>query len=265
MTQQRRYRILAFVLLLKKYRDNSVILSSENKLFMSKKLGMSYNTYSSLLKESLELGIIKPSGKHFQVIGLIDSIGKLELLEYVTVHQDFYKRAYFEFKNYKQVYEELVKLVALHNYKMQAYNIEQKDILFSKNKEDRKKRNKILKKCCKKAAKTGICTDDYLKNLKVNRKRNIVSGKFHLGKVLGYSSSSGSNWLRKMHNDETITRKVNYFFIEGKHDPISYGYLINEFNTVKIIPTSLGYKGYLGSIITIGREELKVGTENEKD
>lgn len=264
MTQQRRYRILAFVLLLKKYRGNSVILSSENKLFMSKKLGMSYNTYSSLLKESLELGIIKSSGDNFQVIGLIDSIGKLELLQYITVHQDFYKRAYFQFKNYKQVYEELVKLVALHNYKMQAYNIEQKEILFSKNKEDRFKRKKILKKCCKKAAKDGISTDAYLTNLRVNRKRNIVSGKFHLGKILGYSSSSGSNWLRKMHNEATITRKVNCFFIEGKHDPISYGYLINEFKDFKIVPTSSGYKGYLGSIITIGREEPKVGIENEK-
>ena len=251
MNQQRKYRMFAFVLILKNYRGNSIILSTETRNYMSKKLGMSFTTYSIIFQECINIGLIIPSGKNYQVIGLINAISLLGLEDFITKHDNFYNRATFEFKTYKQVYENIVKMIALHNYKMQAWNIERKEIIFSKNKEDRYKRLQAIKRCCKEAAKNGIATDDYINNLKINRKNNIVSGKFHLGNILGYSSSSGSNWLKKMHNDNTINRRVNTFLIKGNHDAVSYGYLIEDNKNVKIIPTSIGYVGYLGSVITM--------------
>lgn len=250
---RKQYRILAFIILLKKLRRNSCIYHIENKKTLAKEMGISYNSFKKYLLEAVKAGVLIQDGETLRAMHFVGCIHTLGLQTRIKRHEDIFKNFNYEVLNFKNVYEQVVFSVALRNFKQQAYKIERNDLLLSNPIDDctQKAKRKALKALMKQAEKDGVTTDSKLSYIKKNRTKVIVTGKYHVSNIIGCSPQSGLNWLKKMHNKKIIKRRVNTRFIKGTSNPEQYQDLINNIKEGKVIPVRGGFRNTKGSVIKI--------------
>ena len=222
---------MSFVTLVKLARDNSVIDKATVETKFSKEIGISYNSYKKYLRSSVQIGLIKVVKGHYVVMGLVGVINALGLDGTIDKHNRFFKGVEYKEVTFNNVYNHLVDGVVLKNYKQQAFKINNRinkyntaKLILSNSNLATKQTKAIAKQLEKEAAGTGLLR--YLKGIvSDNSNCSIVSGKYHVSKLIGMSTTSGSNRLTKLVKDGKITREVIKRVYNTEYSHKVYDYL----------------------------------------
>lgn len=199
------YKILAFIVLFKKHRKNSLWFSNETYSDISKKLGISYNTLKKYTLFCKEKNLLIPYGDHFQFVKLTSAIDilKLDLNQFCS----FYKWKHYEKLDFKIIYNEIIHSRLLLNFRTQQFNISKKRKFAEKVKQienSKKTHPSVVKSIIKKFGSVRKAKSSISKNFT----EQIITGKNHIAKIIGCSTSSSKNILRRMCKQKLIKRTV---------------------------------------------------------
>jgi hypothetical protein len=247
---QHKYKLLAFATLVKLHQTNSVLYGQDGGKATAKALGISYNAFKKYRKQSLELGLLVPKGKHHQFLG-IRSIFKMLDLEEMGKHHRFFRYVSYGKASLKVIYNQIVKALVLNNYKQQDHRIKQKSFhieVFEAKERNRTLDDKFLR-VWKKLEKKG----ETLPSLRSSLQKTIVSGKNHVAGIIGMSPSTGARLLRKYHKAGIIERSIITKRINLEYNHGSYDFIKEFYNKCIVIPIpSLGiFLHSLGSAISL--------------
>lgn len=259
---EKQYKLLAFITLIKKHRINSMIYSCESKKVLAKELGMSYNTFKKWFEIAVEEGLLIKKGNHHQAINLVHTILHLGLRKKLWKYHNFCYSWNYEKLTFKNVYDRIITSIITNNYEQQAFIIERNNVLFGFNSNSKKKSN-YIRAIYKKALKLETSTEQLLQYTKENKINKIVSGKFHVAKLIGLSDSSGLRWLKKLHKRKIIKRKVEIKFIPSVTTFEDYDFHISNMSTGRLLPVVGGFKKFEGSSILI-KFETCIKTKSQR-
>lgn len=244
----RKYKILAFLTMMKYHRRNSSIYGWESTVILAKSFGMSFNTFKKYFNLCLSKKYIVKKGNNYQAIGLTKVIKKFKL-----EHLKFFKHTeYSETPSFKDVYKQIQDSILIKNFTQQDFAIK-KDLESLKsyeislyNRTMSRDQKKSLKRLVKKAGKLRLSTDELVKRMYKNI-NTIKTGKNHAAKLLGMSTSSGKNILRRLSKDNKIEVKIIQEKIRMDVNHASFEYLKKKHKCV-VIPSN----GFFW--LSIGRE-----------
>jgi hypothetical protein len=261
---RKQYRILSFIILLKKLRENSCIYHIENQIKLAAKMGISYKAFKKYYHLAKQEGCLVEQGENVQAINFVACIHTLGLTEKITRFTDVFNNYEYEKINFQVVYDRVIEAVLHNNFGQQQYNIDCNKYIvaapFFNDRTKMQKQSKLLKQLSKKAAKEGKSTDELIEYIKKEGKQQIVTGKHHSGRVLGFSPQSALNRLRKLHKEGSIIRTVHSDFISQKDmivDGVLYQEYIEQINTLKMFPVNGGFYQCLGSVISLPNYQEK--------
>lgn len=223
MTETVKYKLLAFCTLVKLTRNNSILQhkdESDNTVACS--LNMNYNTYKKYKALLITHGFTKMVGPH---LGLLKVADILTLLNDGVVDQKnlkfnkhllFFKKVEYTTVSFKEIYNTIVNSVILKNIDQQLYNINSSKKELDIYKQTSSNRNRAigskdlssLKRLAKKAGSKNMTTEDYVKSTEERGYKDIVTGKFHVSKMTGFSPTTSSRLLKRLVSDKFITRTV---------------------------------------------------------
>ena len=267
-------KILAFITLLKFNRRNSTIYRNEKVYKIANKLKISVTTYKKLLAICISKGYIIEYKHGYQAKSLIAIMKDLGEFKYIS----FFKYPKWGTSpSYKELYTHIQDELLLLNYKQQEYRIEKRAEIFQAFGESRKysqepqccpnkdqvepvksltdkKRKAIIKKTIKAAEKERLSTDEYLDKISLEKnQKTIVSGKYHVSKILGMCPSSGTRILRRLVQRNKINRYNVTIKINAIVNNNTYAGIKAAYGNSAIIPVSRKncYFIYLGSRIEL--------------
>lgn len=259
MEMIQKYKLLAFITLCKKSRNNSVFLyQNESSVKRSKELGVSFNTFKKFKVICLENSLLKEVNGHLIFVKMLDILTFLNdgiiCEKNLTFNRFVLFFNYITYDNisYKNIYNQIRKSLVLKNYKQQEYNIKRNKSFIKDLGHGNKKAIKVL---IKQARSLGKSTAEYLKCLPKHKER-IVSGKNHISKIIGMSPSTGQRLLKELSQKE-VTRIV----ITKQLSNIVQGYDLDSLRALNpgkaVHLTKSGTFMYLGSIISLKKVSPK--------
>jgi len=245
MSTLQSYTLLGLICAFKSLRRNSVLYAHEKMYRVAKAVGMSVNTFKQYLKEAEELGLLKEEGNAGNKRFVKLSICIETLIDHNSPkHLHFFKG--LEKRTDYKYYVDLIKYsIPKLNFEQQQFNISQNsssDRKISRYKAQLKKYNVS-------------CEADLLKCTEKNKK-DIVTGAFHLAKMLGCSPSTAGKLLTKWANEGKFKRVINVEFrrMECTHE--SFDAL--KYEGYKYIYPDKSRTGFflnLGSVIVLNSVE----------
>lgn len=255
MQIQEKYKIVAFCSLVKYHRRDSCIRKDKKKYRISQEFGMCTNSFSKYFKLCRDLGLMRELKSNYQLIGLPEIIRKLGLD--LDRHCRWTNYDEYEKVTFKSVYDRVVFSPIIKNFNQQQYKINKKqkrlERVFSNS--NLSMDQKLTKRIAKEAARAGVTFESYIERMLDSFTRTIVSGKYHVANLIGYSATSGSRWLRKMVENGIIDRKVKWKDAGLPVTHASYDVLIEERRrengSYAVIPSSRGFRLSLGSSINL--------------
>ena len=246
MSYQNKYRLLAFVTLWKLQKRNSIVrYKKQSKVARAKELGISYNLFKTLLKQCIDNNLVRETKNgHIVLIKLTTILEFLNKDERAykkrnftfNKYLDFFKKCTYEKISFKIIYNQIRKAVVLKNYRQQQYridNVEQVIVAFKdptyRFKVGEPLYRAILRRASKTAHSSGISADEYVDRL-TGRKTGltIVSGKHHVGKLIGMSSATGQRVLKDLATKEVTRKKVDHIVVECR-DSLQYAGLVDRY------------------------------------
>jgi hypothetical protein len=259
MQQIQKYKILAFITLCKKSRNNSVLLyKNESIVNRCKELHIGFNTFKKFKQICLENSLLKEVNGHLIFVKMLDILTFLNdgiiCEKNLTFNRFVLFFNYITYDNisYKNIYNQIRKSLVLKNYKQQEYNIKRNKSFIKDLGHGNKKAIKVL---IKQARSLGKSTAEYLKCLPKHKER-IVSGKNHISKIIGMSPSTGQRLLKELSQKE-VTRIV----ITKQLSNIIQGYDLDSLRALNpgkaVHLTKSGTFMYLGSIISLKKTSPK--------
>ena len=248
-----KYKLLAFITLCKKKRNNSVFLyKNESMSIRCKELGIGFNNFKKFKQLCLDNSLLREVNGHLIFIKMLDILTFLN--DGVVSEKNltfnrfvlFFNYTTYNILTYKNIYNQIRKSLILKNYKQQEYNIKRNKSFMKDLGHGNKKAIKLL---IKQARSVGKSTTEYLKCLPKHNQR-IVSGKYHVSKIIGMSSSTGQRILKELSKKEVIR------IVRTKHlSHNSQGYDLDSLrflNPGKAVHlTKKGSFLFLGSIISL--------------
>lgn len=201
-------KLLAFLSSFKVYRTHSFLYSHDRAYKLSKALNLSPITFKKYLAEAEQQGLLTNAGNgHKQFISIPKALEilfpKLKHGKHIHWFKNFERKS-----DFKYYYEKIKWAFAKANYKQQEYNIEQNKA-FTEG-----VNSKISKGFYRKTLKRFNTTsgDEILKRI-TNSKKDVVTGKYHLAKILKCASSTAGKLLKKWAEQKLFTRSIhNCFF-----------------------------------------------------
>lgn len=245
-------KLLAFCCAYKAYRRNSMVHAHDKAYKTAKALGMAEATVRKYMGECRRLGLIVDS----RFIKLSDCAALLLSGHPHIKHVHFF--AGFEKKPCTKYYYERIKFaLAELNYRQQAYRIERNKILDIQTTD--RLQTGTLKKLMAMMKKHGVSSIAKLK-CAVVRIKEIVSGKYHVARIVGCSPSTGATLLRSWSKAKLIGRRINTDFIHAEQCHGSMlGLIQSGFKYVYPDKKGEGYYLNSGSVITLIENEPTPG------
>jgi hypothetical protein len=249
-----KYKLLSFITLCKKSRRNSVLLyQNESISLRAKELGIGFNNYKKYKQLCLNNNLLRVTSKGNLVF--IKMIDILTFLNDGVVSEKnltfnrfvlFFNYIQYEKLTFKNIYVQIRKSIVLKNYKQQQYNIERTQLLL--NCLDHRN-TRAIKKVIKLAAKANMTTTEYIKSLS-SKNYNIISGKYHISKLIGMSSSTGQRLLKELSKKE-IKRTIIKELLSTELNRANYDYYTELYSDNIVVPIYNAIYLYKGSSITI--------------
>lgn len=201
-------KLLAFVVLFKKYRRNSLFYKNEKKYLTAKALGISPATFSKYVVEIKKIGLITEHPGCLKLAKLTTCIQTLtgrfnndfSAFKYVR----FFAGVDYENVNFKSICQQINIQIVKLNITSQDYkvNIIKSAISILKSNRFQKGKTQLLKK-----ASAIVGGMSKLKSIDPKLLHN-KTGKYHLSKLLGCSPSTGLNRLRSWSKLNLIKRTI---------------------------------------------------------
>jgi hypothetical protein len=254
MEKIEKYKLLSFITLCKKQRRNSVCLYKNESISKRvKDLGIGYNNFKKYKQICLDNNLLKVTSKGNLVF--------IKMKDVITFMNDgvvneknltfnrfvlFFNYTDYEKLTFKNIYNQIRKSIILRNYKQQQFNIERTQLLL--NCLDHRN-TRAIKKVIKLAAKANMTTTEYIKSLS-SKNNSIISGKYHVSKLVGMSSSTGQRILKELSKKE-IKRTVIKELLSTELNRANYDYYTELYFNEMIIPINNAIYLYRGSSITI--------------
>lgn len=249
-----KYKLLSFITLCKKQRRNSVCLyKNESITNRIKDLGIGYNNFKRYKQLCLDNNLLRVTSKGNLVF--------IKMKDVMTFMNDgvineknltfnrfilFFNFTSYEKLTFKNIYNQIRKSIVLKNYKQQQFNIKRTQLLL--NCLDHRN-TRAIKKVIKLAAKANVTTTEYIKSLS-SKNNNIISGKYHVSKLVGMSSATGQRILKDLTKKE-IKRTVIKELLSTELNRANYDYYTELYSNDIVIPINNAIYLYKGSSITI--------------
>lgn len=206
-------RLFAFCALLKSKQRNSIVFISDNRRKQAAKLGMALDSFNKYLNRAISEGLFIKSGKYLQMISWSAILKKLGLLAKSKNFNHYFNFQEINKMNFSQLTEWVRESLVLYSFAQQKYKIDKalneiqslEDFL---NPNKSKQSNKIYKRCRKKAAQLGLSTIEYLKRVKKEQKKVIVTGSQHLAKTFKNCQSTMNKAINKLAQKGIIKRDI---------------------------------------------------------
>lgn len=265
-------KLLAFVTLVKSVYRNSVIYSRYSNAHHAKRLGIHANTFKKYIASLEDYGLLAPYGKDRQILGLSTCI-KIILPEqdfYEMNHARFFQEAVQNKLNLKEIYNIILFSLVRRNFAQQTKMFEKKHQLLSdsgylRNSLNRQGttegKHKAVKAIVRMAKKANVSSvDDYVKEMRKDLKKEVVTGKFHVANIIGMSPTTGAKYLRKWNASNLIERKK--IVVKIKELPTN-GYAFEMLTRTvgtrgKVVLSSKGYfLHFKGSVISKFQKPLE--------
>lgn len=223
-------------------------------MILAKQLGISYNSFKKYQKLAIENGLLQQCGMHLQAIKLVEVIKRLNLnIDKYNLFFRWYK--YTKKPRFKDIYDQIVKSIILKNYRQQEFHIlkKQNQLSILSNDCTQEGKLKVVKSLCKKGGNFEQGVTCMLEDIE----RGIVSGKNHVGALIGYSGTSGARWLRKLVREGNITRKIIKTFLRLPFTHCGFDTAKAQYCFGTIVPSSTlkRFILYLGSRIELTTPE----------
>lgn len=245
-------KLLAFIVLFKKHRRNSLFYKNEKKYLTAKKLNISVNTFSKYLIRLEELGLItKHSGclKFAKLKTCIEILlGKKDKEMKAFKYVRFKAGVNYKKVSFKEIYERIRFVIFGQNVSNQEYHIglikKAKEII-SRNRINKAKME-FLKSMYKKLGLKSVWS---LSNFEM--KDSAVSGKYHCAKIIGCSDSTGLRCLRLWNKKKLISREVIFKKISHSISFPAYDELKKVYSNVIVDYSNNTFRTCLGSKVKI--------------
>ena len=195
MEIKEKYKLLAFITLLKFSKKNSILNKSINNSKFIKELGISNNTFQKYKKLSIDLGYIVPFNNHFKIIKLVEIINDLDIN--INSYNRFFRHVYYKSKTFKSIYETIQESFLLKNFKSQEYKLHKKSYKAEVAKE-------IISNCKYK----GISLYSHCQCILSNFNSKIVTGSYHCSKLNKLSHATNNSILNRMHTSNKLKRTI---------------------------------------------------------
>lgn len=254
MERIQKYKLLSFITLCKKERRNSVCLyKNESISNRAKTLGIGFNNFKRYKQLCLDNNLLRVTSKGNLVF--------IKMKDVMTFMNDgvineknltfnrfilFFNFTSYEKLTFKNIYNQIRKSIVLKNYKQQQFNIKRTQLLL--NCLDHRN-TRAIKKVIKLAAKANVTTTEYIKSLS-SKNNNIISGKYHVSKLVGMSSATGQRILKDLTKKE-IKRTVIKELLSTELNRANYDYYTELYSNDIVIPINNAIYLYKGSSITI--------------
>lgn len=217
-----KYKLLSFITLCKKQRRNSVCLYRNESISKRvKDLGIGYNNFKKYKQICLDNNLLKVTSKGNLVFIKMKDI--MTFMNDGVVNEKnltfnrfvlFFNYTTYEKLTFKNIYNQIRKSIVLKNYSQQQYKIDiTQDLIKTyynkdyRNTKAPKANYRTFKRISKKAAEVSMSSNDYMKSLSLKNRDYIVSGKHHISRLIGMSSSTGQRILKELSKKE-IKREV---------------------------------------------------------
>lgn len=203
-------KLLAFVVLFKSKRRNSMFHFQEKHHNLAKELGISKNTAKKYISQLKNLGLIKPINGRESILKLTDCIKILlgkENSDYRAFKYVRFMRGYnYPTLSFKEVYKAIqIGIVKLNINQQEYWNskvLKAKQSLL-KNRFSRG----TLKSAMSIAKKLGMSSTTDLQSIN-DTDYKAKTGRNHLSKLIGSSSSTGAKRLSKWAKENIIKRLI---------------------------------------------------------
>jgi DNA-binding Lrp family transcriptional regulator len=228
-----KYKILAFVVLFKKHRRNSLWFKEDSFTTIAKKLGLSYNTVKKYYTYCVSNKIIVPYGEHLQFVKFTKILQILDLD--ITKYCIFFKWKYYKELSFKEIYKTILYEKVLLNFKHQNHEINKKKKIISRIiriENSKKTHPKTIKSILKRFGSISKAK----RSISKNYKSRIRTGKNHLSNIIGCSPMTALSILKKMDKDKIIERTVIFERTEIPYTFTGYDELKNSQNHL-IVPS----------------------------
>ena len=214
MEIKEKYKLLAFITLLKFSKKNSILNKKIKTSSFIKELGISNNTFQKYKKLSIDLGYIIPYNNHFKIIKIVDIINDLDIN--INSHNRFFRHVYYQSKTFKSIYETIQESFLLKNFKSQEFKLYKKSYkaevakeIISNSKYKVVQDNLPMKrKLEKEACKKGISLYSHCQCILSNFNSKIVTGSYHCSKLNKLSHVTNNSILNRMHDSNKLKRTI---------------------------------------------------------
>ena len=239
-----KYKLFAYLLLVKKVRSNSMFYSHDRKYRFVTSLGIkiSPTTFKKYWDMAVSEGFVVKMGEHFQIISIEEIALKLGLNDFVTVNKQKRKAgtkkflitkgfkedlrklsADYDTSSFKGMYDAVLSLAHLYNFQKQSFHIKElkataddcRSLQDDVNVTGADSRNKLslkkVKRIMKKAEKDGVSTKVYSRRVskKVEKDGFIKYGNRFFGQKLGISPSKSSKVLKGLSERKFVFQEKN--------------------------------------------------------
>lgn len=185
---------------------------------------MNVRTYVKYKNICLNLGLLKNYKGTLQAVSLKDCN---TILEINTRHANFFNNFAYKDLSFMIVYRQIQKSLLERNFEQQEFAISKKFDFLTNDCYN------ATKKAARMAAKAGISYADFLKSALAERKY-IATGKYHAGKILNMSSSTGRRVLLSLKDRYSLSTIYKNSFLPATPETFNYvkdlygGYLVNK-------------------------------------
>lgn len=264
LKQSKKYRLLAFITLVKFQRRNSIVDKNMAEVKFANMIGVSYPSYKKYKRACLDLGLAYEVNGHTFYKAMKDVLVILDLPQ-INRHVRFFNKAKYSKKTFNEVYKRISEEIYFNKLRQQEYFVNKNQVKYNLSKSlinNRQIASKVdramLKSLRREAINKGKGLLEYAQSIVIEHtisKKNIVTGKNHAATVIGMSTATGSNRIKALQERGLITERVTVYkkYSNIPYNNTSFDALKSSTDTGVIVPSSKNkvFTHYLGSKITL--------------
>lgn len=238
-------KLLAFCAAFKAKRRNSVWLASDKCYKVARELGVSQSACKGYFEALKRKGLLMQAGAQYRLAGLRKCVETLIPYHAHTKHIRFFRE--FDKTDFRTYYERIKFALAKVNYKQQQFRADRNAVLDVVTDRLTKEQFKHIRALMRKHK----CQSVERLAMSVARIKGIVSGKYHLSRLIGCAPSTAARLLRLWSKKQWISRKVNTDFVEAEVNHGSMSALMQDYSYCYPNKQHTGYFLNRGSEITL--------------
>lgn len=220
-------------------------LASDKVYKVAKELGISQGACTGYFDALRRKGLMIQHGNQYRLQGLRQCVETLLDDHKHAKHIRFFRE--FAKGNFRTYYERIRFALAKVNFQQQQFRSDRNAVIDVDTDRYTAEQFKHIRALMRKHKCNSVAT----LAMSVKRIKGIVSGKYHLSRLVGCSPSTAARLLRLWSKKEWITRRINSDFVEAEVCHGSMTALMQDYSYCYPNKDHTGYFLNRGSVITL--------------